>query len=195
MNALDNYYKSSLLAGLCGEYKNMWQGARHDKGKLISLAMSQQSIPHLATFAYEGKGMTKECFKEEFADYINGTVIKNSDGVEGYTYALYVDYDYDNEILVDKDVIHVMWTNDAILSVPTSKCPIIYISNKSKVSLSCEGFNTVKVYLFDESEIELYDVDETCTVTVLKYSDNTKVTRGKYCFSDDIHCFAKELKL
>lgn len=193
MDALGYYYKSALLANLCAEYKGKWQAASHDKLSLLKLSLCQQSIPHVVTFAYEGNGLTKEYVMENFGEYINGYTVEDADDVKGYKYGLYADCG--DDIVVDKDVCSVMWTDGATIVVPKTKCPTIYVSNKSSVSLVCDGFNEVRVYLFDESEITLEDVDENSGVTIYRYSDNAKVNVGDFCLSKRVREFKKQLKL
>lgn len=194
MDALNNYYKNSLLGNLCGEYKNRWRVASKDKLELLKLSLCQQSIPHVCTFAYEGKGLTEEYIKENFKEYINGYTIQDADGVEGYTYSLYVDYSFDNDLIADKNVCSLMWCKDVNVVIPETKCPVLYISNKSEVSISGEGFNAIRVYLFDESFINLDDFDEESSILVYKYSKDARVEIGKYCLGK-VKVFDKELKI
>ena len=192
MNALEKYYKNSLLANLCGEYKSLWRKAGINKKELVRLALCQQAIPHVATFAYEGKGLTKDYLMSEFKDYINGVVHDGCDGVDNYTYRLFVGYT--DEIRPQTDVTHLMWSDIPIYVVERYKCPIMYLSNKSKVSLIADGYNYIRVYLFDESELEIEDLDDESTVVVYKYSDKCKVTKGKYCLGK-VNEFRKEVRL
>lgn len=194
MDELLKYRKAALVNGLCNEYKGYWQAAGNDKLKLITLAMCQQSIPHVATYAYNGQGLTKEYILDNFKDYINGkTKILDADGVEGYTYALYI---AENRILVPPvDVSHLMWCKDITLQINACKCPFLYISNNSDIRLVLNGFNNVKIYLFDESSLTIDDADETCSATIYKYSDKCNVKYGKFCLSKRIKEHRKELRL
>lgn len=194
MDALNNYYKNSLLANLCGEYKNKWRAADKDKFELLRLSLCQQSIPHVCTFAYEGKGVTKEYVKENFKEYINGYTIQDADGVEGYTYGLYVDYSFDNDLIADKNVCSLMWCDKVNVVVRESKCPTLYVSNKSHISVSGDGYNSIRIYLFDESSVVLEDFDENSSVLIYKYSEDANVEIGKYCLGK-VKVFNKELKI
>jgi hypothetical protein len=194
MDELDRYYKASLLDDLCTEYKGKWQRARGDKEALVRLAMCQQSQAHFVSYCHNGKGLSKDYIKDVFGDYINGYTLKDCDGVEGYTYGLYVDWDFDNDLNIVNDVSSVMWTIGASLVVPASKCPTIYISNRSNVHLVCDGCNSVNIKLFDESKLTIEDVDNTCDITIYKYSDKAEVEKGKYCFVEP-KIFDKELRL
>lgn len=191
---LFKYYKSALVNGLCSDWKGYWQAAGDDKLKLITLAMSQQAIPHVVTYAYNGIGITKEYIETEFKDYINEkTKILDADGVDGYTYALYI---AQNRILRPSvDVSSLMWCKDITLELKTAQCGFIYVSNNSDIRLVMDGFNSPRIYLFDESTITIEDADETCSATIYKYSDKCKVNYGKYCLSKRIKQFNKELRL
>lgn len=187
------FYKNALMNNLCDEYKGMWQTANTDKEKLVKLAMMQQSIPYVATYCYNGNGLTKEYIETKFKDYINGKkTLHDCDGINGYTYGLYVGYSGD--INVCDDVLSLMWCNDTLASVDTSKCPIIYVNNKSTCYLAANGYNTIRVYLFDESEINLSDIDETSEVVIYRYSANCRVVLGKYCLGR-VKQFNKKLVL
>lgn len=191
---LFKYYKAALVNGLCSDWKGYWQAAGDDKLKLITLAMSQQAIPHVVTYAYNGIGITKEYIETEFKDYINEkTPILDADGVDGYTYALYI---AQNRILrPSADVSSLMWNKDITLELKTAQCGFIYVSNNSDIRLVMDGFNSPRIYLFDESTITIEDADETCSATIYKYSDKCKVNYGKYCLSKRIKEFNKELRL
>lgn len=195
MDALGYYYKNALLANLCGEYKGRWRAASHDKESLFCLAVSQQSFPHMATFAYEGNGLTKEYITEEFKDFINGRYTAvDADGVEGgYNTQIFVGHD--KYISDSVDVLEMMWCDVPTLEVKSTKATKIYAACGSKVNIVCDGYNSVVVMLFDDSYVMLEDVDENSSVTIYKYSDNAKVEIGKYCLSKKVKVFNKELKL
>lgn len=189
------FYKNALSDNLCDEYKGYWRGANDDKKKLVSLSLIQQSIPFFASYAYNGKGLSREYLLEEFTDYINGKeTLYDCDGVHGFSYQLYVDYKGDC-VNLQSDVSHFMWCDGLTIEVGETKCPTIYISNKSKVNLVCLGYNNVRVYMFDESELTIDDCDEESSVTILKYSDKCKVGKSKFCFSDKIKEHEKTLRL
>lgn len=191
---LFKYYKAALVNGLCSEWKGYWQASGDDKLKLITLAMSQQAIPHVVTYAYNGLGVTKKFIETEFKDYINEkTPILDADGVEGYAYALYI---AENRILKPSaDVLSLMWCKDITLEINACKCPFLYISNNSDIKLVLNGFNSPKIYIFDESTLTIDDADESCSATIYKYSDKCKVNYGKFCLSKRIKEHQKELRL
>lgn len=195
MDALNYYYKNALLANLCGEYKGRWQSASHDKESLLRLAVSLQSFPHMATFAYEGNGLTKEYITKEFSDFINGryTAI-DADGVKGQ-YKTQLFAGYDKPIFDGCDVLEMMWCNVPTVEVKQTKATKIYMACGSKANIVCDGYNHVIIMLFDESSVMLEDVDEDSSVTIYKYSDKAKIEIGKYCLSKKVKVFNKELKL
>ena len=107
---------------------------------------------------------------------------------------MYVDWDYVNDLDVKTDVCSVMWTVGANIIIPQTKCPTIYISNKSNVHIVCEGFNTINIKLFDESKVTVQEVDEDSDVIIYKYSDRASVDVGKFCMKEP-KVFNKELRL
>lgn len=193
MNELLHYQKNAILNGLCDEWRQKWTLCHNDKEKLVRLAMMQQSIPHFLTYCYNGKGVSKDYIKKEYTQFINGSYkIKDADEVAGYTYELFVDCD--DDITIDSDVVNVMWCKDTFVTIPETKCPTLYIGCKSDIELQLGGYNTIRIYLFDESRVTIYDADEVSKVLVYKYSDKAKVEKGKYCFGE-VKVFEKELRL
>ena len=192
------FYKAALSGELstplCSSYKAAWRKCGDNKEMLMRLSLSQQSLPYVAAHAYKGMGLTKEYIKKEFKDYINGYVFNDCDEVDGYTYALYVDWDYENDLDVKTDVASIMWTVGANIVVPTSKCQTLYISNRSNVHLVGDGYNSINIKLFDKSKISIEDLDENSEVVVYKYSDDAQVELGKYCLGK-VKEFRKDLRL
>lgn len=190
---LFNYYKHALSNGLCSEYKGRWRACHDNKEQLVKLVMAQQSLPHFIHYCYNGMGLSKEYIQETFGDYINGNaVINDADGVDGYTYSLYVGFKGDFKAAVD--VLSLMWCNNTNVTVETSKCPVIYVGCGSHVHLSLDGYNCPHIYLFDDSKVTIDDSDEDSKVVIYKYSDKAQVELGKYCLAD-VKVFDKKLKL
>ena len=142
---------------------------------------------------YEGV-ITTDYILNTFGEYLNGYVLKDCDNVAGYNYMWFVDWDYTNDIVASADVLHISHTACTNVVIPETKCPVIYISNLSKVHLICDGYNYIRVYLFDESELAIEDLNEESTVIVYKYSNKCKVTKGKYCLGK-VNQFEKTLRL
>ena len=197
-NELFDFYKFALQGvltnPLCADYKNEWRQCGTDKEKLVTLAMRQQSIPYLVTHCYNGKGLSKEYILKEFADYINGKrQILDADGVADYTYSLYVAFD--GILKADSDVLACMWCNSTSIEIDAAKCPVIYIACGSQVHLCLNGYNAPRIYLFDDSKVFIDDADETCSVTIYNYSGKAGCVIGKYCTTNNIKEFQKELRL
>ena len=188
-----NFLKDAYNNGLCKEYRDEIRNCHEDKLQLVRLAMRQQSCPWMATKMYEGV-ITTDYILNTFGEYLNGYVLKDCDNVDGYNYMWFVDWDYTNDIVASADVLHISHTVGANVVVPKVLCPTIYVSNRSKIHLVCEGFNTINVKVFDESEVTIEDCDHSCEVLVYKYSDNAKVVQGKYCLGH-VNEFNKELRL
>lgn len=192
-------FKKNALLGkisaepLCMQYRQAWRACGNDKEMLIRLALSQQSIPYLSHACYEHLGLTKEYILENFSEYINGNRVFNDvEGVSGYTYQLYVAFNDDFKAVAD--VTSFMWCSSPQVLVSVTKCPVLYISNSSNVHISCEGYNSPKIYLFDDSTVSIDDVDDTCDVIIYKYSDDATVNTGKFCLKGP-KVFNKKLRL
>lgn len=184
--------EGKLTTPLCSEYKSAWRKCGDDKEMLVKLALKQQSIPYLSHACYERMGLTKEYILNNFGELINGKrTFEDVEGASGYTYQLYVGHN--DGFAVEADVTSLMWCNSTLI-IDTGKCPVIYASNRSDIHLVCEGYNTPRVYLFDESKLTVDDCDETCSVIVYKYSEGAGVAAGKYCLGN-IKEFQKQLKL
>ena len=190
-----NALSGSLCEPLCASYKDEWRACGDDKLKMMKLVLRQQSLPYFHTFCYKGKGLTKAYCKREFKDYINGYVVYDADKVDGYTYAMYIDWCFDNDIELNVNVASVMWTKNANIIIPETKCPILYIGNKSDVYISMDGYNFTTIYLFDESKVTIDCADETCKLLVYKFSDKCVVEKGKFCLCNDIKEYKKPLRL
>lgn len=198
MDELLEFKKNAILGKisgqpLCEEYKAALRKCGNDKEMLVRLALMQQSTPYFSHACYEKTGLSKEYILANFDEYINGErTFDNVEGVGGYTYQLYVGYDKDFEITAD--VTSLMWCNGSQIVIESTKCPTLYISNKSDVYITGEGFNAIRVYLFDESVVNLDDFDEESSVLVYKYSKDARVEIGKYCLGK-VKIFDKELKI
>lgn len=187
------FYRNALTNGLCQEYKGTWQACGNDIGKLAGLAMQQQSIPFFATYCYNGDGLTKEYILEHAKKYINNnSTLYDCDGVKGYSYKWYVDYHH--RVRIHDDVLHFMWCDISQCIVGVHICPTIYLSNKTTLDISTSGYNSLRIYLFDESQVFLSDIDETSDVTIFKYSDDCMVYQGKFCLGK-VKEHRKELRL
>lgn len=195
MDELLKYRKSALVNGLCGEWKGYWQAAGTDKRKLITLALSQQALPHLITYCWNGEGLSKRYILDNFNDYINGKqIIYDADGVKGgYTYQLYVDFN--DTINEQADVNAFMWCDNPIVEMPTSRCVTFYVGCNTTLHISMQGFNNARIYLFDTSEVVFEEADKTCSATVYEYSDQCVTQIGQYCLSNKIKVHRKQLRL
>lgn len=192
---MERYYleflKDAYNSGLCKDYRDEIRNCHDNKLNLAQLAMRQQSIPWMATKLNQGV-VTKEEVKTFFKDYINGVVLNNCDNVEGYTYMWYIDNG--KGFVIKADVTHISYCEDVDVFVPKICCPTIYVSNASRINLTCEGYSSVRIYLFDTSSVNIKDCDDTCNITIYKYSENSNVECGKYCLGQ-IKTFRKELRL
>lgn len=188
-----NALRGVLAAPLCADYRKEWFACGDDDGELMRLALRQQSLPYLITHCNDGYGMSKEYIKERFGKWTNGHVFDGCDGVAGYTYAIYVDSE--GILSPVTDITAFMWCNTMSLEIKATRCPIFYVGCNSHLSISCDGYNTVKIYLFDESSIEVYDADDTCEVIIYRYGNGADVACGEYASKGSVKVFNKELRL
>lgn len=198
MDELLEFKKNAILGNisgqpLCEEYKAALRKCGDNKEMLVRLALMQQCTPYLSHACYEGMGLTKEYILNNFGELINGKrTFENVEGVDGYTYQLYVGYDKDFDIIAD--VTSIMWCNNIQIAVKATRCPTLYISNRSNVHLSLDGYNCPHIYLFDNSKVTIDDADEDSKVVIYKYSDKAQVELDKYCLAN-VRVFNKELRL
>ena len=195
---LFSFYRNSLLGEvsntpLCKEYQAEWRKTSNDKEGLVRLALRRQSLPYFATACYENLGLSPEYILETFGDYINGKrTYDGVDGVDGYSSQLYVKYGED--ILATSDTTALMWCSDIKIDIPMTRCPFLYVSNYSDVHVNCIGYNTIYVYLFDESKVTIENADENCEVIIYKYSKLAEVEKGEGC-NCEVKVFDKQLRL
>lgn len=194
MDEMTSFRKNALLGNMCKEGKDAWFACHGDKEKLVSLCLEQRFIPFFCTYCSEGKGLSKDYILSEYADYINDKkVLYDCDGVHGYSYGLFVDYKADIVVL-NVDVAHFMFCDGITISVQETKCPILYISNHSNTRICCDGYNSIKIYVFDDSKVEITDLDKDSSVIVYRYSDDACVNKGDFCFGD-VKDFRKDLRI
>lgn len=183
MDELNLFRKNAMIgamgAPLCEEYRALWAAADGDKEKLVALSLRQQAIPYVATYCANNLGVSKQYILSNFDKYINGRTFKDVEGVAGYTYALYVGISGD--FLADCDVTHTMWCDGLRANIPETKAVHIYASNGSKVNVVCDGFNTIKLSIFDNSTVEIEDADPFTNITAYLYSTNASINAGKFC--------------
>ena len=192
-----NFYKAGLLGSLtqqplCESYKEEWRACGDDKEKLIKLALRQQSQPYIMLHSFNAQGLSKDYLLKEFRNYINGAyTVHDADKVNGYTYELNVARR--GIFKTSNDVISFMYCGNSTVVIPLTKCPSLFVGCSSDVHVSLEGYNSVRIYLYDNSRVVIEDADDECDVIVYRYSTNAKVDTGKYCLAS-VRIFDKELK-
>lgn len=194
MDRMQEYYRNAILQNLCDEYKGKWRSISKNKTALFNMAMQQQALPHLIFFANSGIGLTKEYLETEFSNYINGkyTAI-DADGVEGnYKTNLYIG---EKPLLsLSDDVACFMWANIPSVEIKPTKAVKIYVGCKSNITLNLKGYNSITLMLFDESQVNVNECDDTNTITTYKYSDDAHCNIDKYTLAK-VKTFNKNLKL
>ena len=193
MDEMIFFRKNAILSNLCKEYNDKWASCHGDKDKLMRLVLMRQSAPFFAYYCYNGLGLTKDYCKREFGDYINGREFNDVDGIDGFTSAMYIDPSTGFEI--SSDTAQLLWCNNIDVIIPQTKCSTLYVSNNSEVHFVLNGYNSIHIYLFDDSKVIIDDADETCGIIVYRYSDKAEVEVDKYCLTKNIRIFDKTLKL
>lgn len=189
-----NALQGVLTNPLCADYRNEWRRCGDEKDKLVRMVMRQQSLPYFITHCDKGKGLSKQYILDNFGDYINGKrPILDADDVKGYSYGLYVAFD--GVFKAVDDVLAFMWCNSPHVEIPKTKCPVFYCGCNTEMHLVCDGYNSPKVYLFDNSKLIIDDADDSSQIVVYSYSDTADVEGGKYCTTKNIKLFRKELRL
>lgn len=199
-NEMFDFYKNALSGAitspLCADYRNEWRACGDEKERLVKLVMRQQSLPYFITHCYNGKGLSKEYILDTFPEYINNAtekaVIRDADGVRGYTYSIHVAFK--GIFKAAADVLAFLWCSNTLVTIQGAKCPVLYVGAGSTIHVTCEGYNSPKIYLFDDSKVILDDMDENSKVVIYKYSENAQVELGKYCLGE-VKTFNKELRL
>lgn len=192
MDEMFLFYKNSLLNNLCNEYSTEWNSNKLNKEGLFNLSMRQQSLPYMATSTFSGWGLSIDYIYNEFNDYINGKYIaKNCDDIKGYTYERYCKYD--KNIDIRTDITDIMNCN-SIVSIELTKCPVLYINNNSNIKIHCNGFNSLRIYIFDKSEVTLEDIPEDSNILIYKYSKDCIVNKSICCLGE-VKEFNKEIRL
>ena len=195
---LFEFHKNALLGKISGEplcatYKQAWRACGEDKEMLVKFALRQQALPYFISSCYRKLGLSKQNILENYSQFINGKkTFYDCDGVDGYSYQLYVGFKGIFNATVD--VLGFMWCNNTNVTIETAKCPVIYVGCGSHIHLSLDGYNCPHIYLFDDSKVTIDDADEDSKVVIYKYSDKAQVELGKYCLAD-VKVFDKQLKL
>lgn len=198
MDELLEFKKNAILGKvsgqpLCEEYRAALRKCGNNKEMLVRLALMQQCTPYLSHACYENMGLTKEYILNNFGEYINGKrTFSDVEGVNGYTYQLYVGFERDFRAVAD--VTSMMWCNSPQVEIEATKCNVLYISNSSDVHISCDGFNSPRIYLFDDSCVTIDDSDENTDIIVYKYDSRAIVDVDKFCLGK-VKVFNKELRL
>jgi len=186
------FYRNSLARNLCRGYSDEFKKDLENKEELFRLCLRQQSIPYFATACYQQWGLNIDFIKTRYKEFINGKYLaKDCDKVKGYTYELWCSNL--KPINTNSDVLHAMQCNCEI-NIPITKCPTLYISNKSNIIINSEGYNSIRLYLFDESIININDLDKDSNILIYKYSKDCNVIINNNC-DGKVKQFDKELRL
>ena len=174
MEAMNTFKKEARVRQLCSQFAVLW-GQCKTKEDYVKLSLIPQSVPYIATSSYNGWGISTDDIYENFSTVINGNkTIKDIDGIKNITGALYVKYD-NKEKKIKENIVHIMETLDTTFTIQKTKCPKIYVSNNSNIKIKCNGYNTVSLALFDNSFVDISEVESNTKIRITKYSENCTV--------------------
>lgn len=198
MDELLIFKKNAILGNisgepLCQEYKDALRGCGNDREKLMKLALRRQSIPFVMHACKNNMGLTKEFLLTNYGDLLNGNYTGiDVDGVQGgYTTQLFVGYD--SNIYEVADTMAFIGSN-VDMDIRSTLCPTLYVGCNTMLHLFLDGYNTISVYLFDNSKVVIEDADVSCNVVVRKYSKESSVEKGKYCLCG-VREYNKDLRI
>lgn len=161
---LENFKSESINRGLCKSFTDRWQKMQ-TQDDFITFSLDPKSISYIALSTYEGWGLTTSYILEHFSNYINGREVPNSDS------SLFCMATGGYPILKLEN--NIMQSNIS-LDIPKTKCPILHINNGSDVTVNAQGFNTIKIYMYDTSKVKI-NIDNSCRVFVMNLSKDAVI--------------------
>lgn len=191
-----NALQGRITDPLCADYKNDWRKRGEDRQALIDFVLRQQSIPYFLCHCNAGFGLSKEYLMDAFRDYINGNYATiDADGVEGGNYKSELYVGFEGVLSLSADVICCMWSNIHETEITPAKATKIYVGCHSDVHITCNGYNSIIVMLFDDSKIWVDRLDKESTITIYRYSDKASIEIGADCAINKVRTFDKEIRL
>ena len=192
MEFMKDFKNQARSRRLCSQYAILW-GQCKTKEDYVRLSLMPSSIPYIATSSLKGWGVSTDDIYNNFGDIINGKkTIKDIDGVKDTTAVLYVKFDGKKK-QIKENIVHIMETIGTIFTIKETKCPAIHVSNNSSIKIKGEGYNTISLHLYDNSNVDITDVKTTTKIFCYKYSQQCTVTCDET--KVDIKFINKELKL
>lgn len=169
MKDIDYFKQNAIDKNLCVEYALKWAKIK-DKESLFALACVPQSCGYIARSIYEGWGVSIDYIINEFGDYINGKyVVNNLDGVKDATGAMYIKYNgkIDTPLC---DITQFIGCEGTYIHIADGSAVTLHISNSSDIKLSLGNCN-VRIYLYDESTVDLGDISKDTKVSIAHYGN------------------------
>lgn len=165
MTEINRFKDEALRRNLCQDFRSQWENMK-TKDDLLKFSLDPKSISYVALSTYEGWGLSTGYIRREFSKHINGHANDNNNA------SLYCRAEGQHTI---KHTENNIMDTAGCFFVPIAKCPILHVNNNSDIDLKCEGMNIVKLYMYDESKVNII-IDHTCKIFVMQLSDKASVS-------------------
>lgn len=160
---IERFRNEALKRNLCNEYSLRWNQMK-TKHDLLHFSLDPKSISYVALSTHEGWGLSIDFISKEFSKYINGKGYSDESALFCQAEGLHDIRHIENNIM----------NTAGRFIVQKTKCPILHINNNSDIDIECKGMNTVKLYLYDTSKVNII-IDNSCKVFVMSFSEYADV--------------------
>ncbi len=140
-NELLKLKRNAVMLGLCGQYKDLWNGCKSKKD-LIDTAIDVNGIEFMADSIAFDWGLSKEFILTEFGEYINGKYQRNRDGYSSELCAGVKN----NTISVRSTLNLFAYCDDVTIFIPEGRFCRIYLAKCSNVHIKNDGKFELVVY-------------------------------------------------
>lgn len=125
--------RNALMMGLCGQYKDKWNGCAN-KRQLVDMALDSNGIEFMADSIAFSWGLSKDYLLREFGEFMNGFYQCRE---KGYTSEMYIGAH--GVISVKSTLILVGYCDDLEIEIPEHSVCRIYVCGSSKVRIENKG--------------------------------------------------------
>ena len=132
--------RNSLMMGLCEKYKHKWDLCT-TKRQLIDLALDSNGVEFMADSIAFGWGLGKDYIVNEFAEFINGSYVRDKDG---YTSEFYVGAR--GVIELRSTMLLVAYCDGLEIKIPKGSAGRIYVCGGSKIRIENYGYVDILEY-------------------------------------------------
>ena len=163
-NELLSLKRNALMMGLCGQYKDKWDGCC-DKRALVNMALDSNGIEFMADSIAFGWGLSKEYLQGEFGEFMNGLYQCRE---KGYTSEMYIGAH--GVVSVKSTLVLVGYCKDLEIHIPEHTVCRIYVCGGSRVRVENMG------------ECELFEYGADNIIDCIEY-DGSNLRRESVPFS------------